>query len=248
MKGWGLGLALATAIAVAVGRQTASKPPGKTVKGPAELGKPAIWSLGADWSSRCGGALPVVPAATRDWGATVRADNGAALVWGWTAPGQQAAAEKYAGRLIADVETYVTATPNRWRGKPSEIGDAEFLAARCPGVTSHGYVAPVIRNVLKVFGAAGCVGVPQVYDTDRSTLTRKDGPRGFLRQCVDSYDRAGFEYVLPLLGLSAGLDIVSEWIDECEKMGVPWHLYSLQRMDQKGEATVCAALGLKGDA
>lgn len=234
---WLIALALAAA-AGGGGRPKGGS--GGTVKGPripAVLDRPAVWSLGADWSSRCGGSLPVIPAATQEWGTVLRPDTGAPLSWGWTGPTQRASADALAGRLIADVETYVTAKgADRWTGAKSEIQAAQYLAARCPAVTSHGFVAPRLRDVLGVFAAAGCVGVPQVYDSDRSTA--KD-PEKFLRQCVDSYRRAGFKYVLPLLGLSAGLDIVNAWIAECKRIGVPYHLWSLQRLLEGGGAA-CA--------
>lgn len=196
----------------------------------ASLDRPAIWSLGTSSAPRCG--LPVVPAASQGWGRVTRRGLDAPLVWAWTAPGQHATADAYAGRLIADVETLVTAeSAPRWTGAPEELASAAYLAARSVGVTSHGFVAKPIRRVLEIFASAGCVGVPQVYDSDRSTLGKPGGPVGFLRQCLHSYKKAGFRRVVPLLALSSGVDIVTTWIHECNRLAIPWHLYSLQRLD-----------------
>src|SRR5690606_30478797 len=157
----------------------------------ASLDRPALWSLGADPSPRCG--LPVVPAASSGWGRNVRQGIAAPLVWAWTAPGQHATADAYAGRVICDVETFVTAKDApRWTGAPEELASASYLAERAVAVTSHGYVAAPIRRALEIFARAGCVAIPMVYDSDRSTLTRRGGPEQFLKECLHSYQKAGF--------------------------------------------------------
>ena len=201
------------------------------------LSWPAVWSLGSSASPRCKGRLPVIPAASSAWGTQVREGLTAPLVWGWTGPGQRATGEAYPGRLVADVETYVTASgAARWTGARSELSAAAWLAARCPAVTSHGFVAPQLREVLGVFARAGRVGIPQVYDSDKSTAA---DPRRFLRDCVRSYEKAGFQRVVPLLGLTAGQAIVAEWVDECGRLGLNYHIWSLQRL-LEGQEADCA--------
>lgn len=196
------------------------------------IARPAIWSLGHRGGAVCDGRLPIVPAVSQGgWSETSRVlDVDAPLVWAWTSPGDRRAADRYAGRLIADVEL------RSWTGR--EVGDAAYLATRSVGVTSHGYVAPTLRGVLRPFAERGAVGVPQVYDTDRSLAD----PRGFLRRCLDSYAAAGFRRVVPLLGLSAGLERIEQWIDVCDEVGCPWHLYRLGRWDDAWAAALCPRL------
>lgn len=183
-----------------------------------------VWSLGTGQGTWC--TQPIIPVCTAEFGARVLEVPGEGLVWGWTPPGDLRAARKYGPRLIADVEmrSSTKAKPSAgWAG--SELEEARALAPLVHGVTSHGYVAASLRGVLGVFADADCVAYPQVYDSDRSTE-----PRKFLRNCIDSYDRAGFRYIVPLLGASAGADYLREWIDECRKIGVPYSLWSLQRL------------------
>src|SRR5690606_10725208 len=63
-------------------------------------------------------------------------------------------------------------------------------------------------------------------------------PRAFLRRCVESYQRAGFRRVVPLLGTEAGAVLLGEWIDEARRMGLPWHIWTSQSLRGLG----CAAL------
>ncbi|HEY8379894.1 MAG TPA: hypothetical protein VIK91_25560 [Nannocystis sp.] len=229
MLGW-----LLLALPFLLGGRRRTTPPRGPALPPASdawevLARPAIWSLGTSSTPRCNGRLAVVPAVTANWGTQIRDGVKAPLVWGWTAPGQRAVADRYAGRLVADVEL------KSWSGKASELAEAEYLAARCPAVTSHGFVAPSLKGALKKFAAAGRVAIPQVYDSDRSRE-----PRAFVRQCVDSYDRAGFTRILPLLGIVAGVDYTEAWIDECQKMGVPFHLWSTGRLTGNNEPAICA--------
>ncbi|MEZ4454178.1 MAG: hypothetical protein R3B09_32285 [Nannocystaceae bacterium] len=188
---------------------------------------PAIWSITrgpALWKG-----LPVIQPATEDYGATVLEVPGHDTVWGWTPPGDLRAAERYGERLIADVEMRKTTKAKPDAGWTYEIESAELLAALVGGVTSHGWLPEEWRDVLRPFAKQGCVGYPQVYDTDRSTK-----PRSFLRDCLKQWEAAGFQrdQVVPLLGLSAGPEHVAAWIDECGKLGIPFHLWSLQRAEE----------------
>lgn len=199
------------------------------------LGEVAIWTLATHGGRYCG--LPLVPAVTRGaWTDRVRVVTGvsAPLVWGWTTPEGlgPAAASAYPGRLVADVEL------RSWKGP--EIEAAEFLAASCPAVTSHGYIPRQLREVLGVFARRDRVGLPQVYDTDRSTR-----PVEFLRRCVGSYHDHGFRQVVPLLGLSAGPEHVRAWIEYLLRDGAPFHLYALGRLqaDRRLQEIACPARG-----
>ncbi len=168
-----------------------------------------VWTLGTTREPI--GPLVSVPCATAQWGAIVRDLEPWPLVWGWTAPGQHQAAERYGGTLVADVEL------KSWTGAAGEVPHADALAARVAGVTSHGFVAPSLRKILGAFAAAGRFGVPQIYDTDRSTpATGK-----FARDCVTSYRGAGFDVVIPLLGLASGRERVAAWAAECAALGCP---------------------------
>ena len=198
------------------------------------LDTPAIWSLSPRGGRVCD--LPVIPVVTRGaWGADARVleDVPGPLVWGWTGPsgaGPEAAA-RYTGRLIADVEL------RSWHG--GEIEAAKFLAARCPAVTSHGFVAPALREVLQEFASRDRVGLPQVYDTDQNLAD----PAEFLRRCVASYQRAGFRRVTPLLGLSAGAQTLTTWITTSADLGLVPHFYSLERLrgeDRGTRALLCS--------
>ena len=187
--------------------------------------KPGSW---------CG--APVIPKCTADYGSVVLDVPGSGLVWGWTPPGDLRAATKYGKRLIADLEmrSSTKAKPSAgWTG--DELAAAEQLAPLVWGVTSHGYVAPSLRDVLGILAQRDVVAMPQVYDSDRSTE-----PRKFLRDCLDSYHKAGFRFIVPLLGASAGADYLREWIDECRARGVPYALWSLQRLAER--KIDCAAL------
>lgn len=186
-----------------------------------------VWSLSEKPGSWCG--APVIQKCTADYGDRVLEVTGDGLVWGWTPPGDLRAAQKYGPRLIADIEmrSSTKAKPSAgWKG--DELAAAAKLAPLVHGVTSHGFVAPSLREVLQVLAGHGVVAYPQVYDSDRSTK-----PRKFLRQCLDSYHNAGFLYVVPLLGASAGADYLREWIDECRIIGVPFSLWSLQRLAER---------------
>lgn len=168
-----------------------------------------VWTLGTTREPL--GPLVSVPCVTAQWGEIVRDLEPWPLVWGWTAPGQFEAAERYGAALVADVEL------KSWTGTPAEVPHADALAARVAGVTSHGYVAPSLRKVLAPFAARQRFAVPQIYDTDRSTP-----PTGaFARSCINSYRAAGFSTVIPLLGLSAGRERVAAWAAECVDLGCP---------------------------
>ena len=86
-------------------------------------------------------------------------------------------------------------------------------------------------HALEPFALLDRVGFPQVYDSDRSTV-----PATFIRRCVDTWRRRGFERVVPLLGLSAGAKHVRTWIEWCEHEGLEWHLWSVAewRKDVRG--------------
>lgn len=168
-----------------------------------------VWTLGMTREPI--GPLVSVPCVTAQWGEIVRDLEPWPLVWGWTAPGQHQAAERYGSALVADIEL------KSWTGAAGEVPHADALAARVAGVTSHGFVAPSLRKILGAFAAAGRFGVPQIYDTDRSTpATGK-----FARDCVTSYRGAGFDVVIPLLGLASGRERVAAWAAECAALGCP---------------------------
>lgn len=196
---------------------------------------PAIWSLAPRAGQLCG--LPLLPVATAEWGARVLEVPSAGLVWGWTPPGRTEVAERYPGRVVADVEL------RQWKGRAGEELAAEALAALTPGVTSHGYVAPSLARVLGVFAKRGRVGVPQVYDPRH----RYGEPRAFLRRCVESYRRAGFDRVVPLLGTEAGGDYLRAWIDEAERLRVPWHVWTSQSLRSLGCDVLRGVVDLPGD-
>lgn len=183
-----------------------------------------VWSLSPKTGTYCG--LPLVPVATGGFGAHVLELPEGVRCWGWTPPGEFAAADRYGQALIADVELARTnkAKPSAgWTG--TELAQAEALAPRVGGVTSHGFVLRQLRGVLGAFAAAGCTAYPQVYDTDRSTE-----PRSFLRRCVAMYLEAGFKNVVPLLGVAAGPDHLVAWLDECARMQIRPDLWQLSRL------------------
>lgn len=202
---------------------------------PADPYAHGFWSLSPQTGEFCG--MPIIPVGTADFGVNILDVPGNGPVWGWTPPGDMRAAEAYGRRLIADVE-YRPAVPARpaagWAG--DEVEEAEALAATVGGVTSHGFVAPGLRKILGAFAVEGATAFPQVYDPDRST-----DPRPFLRKCVQSYEKAGFEDIRPLLGMAAGIDYVMTWIDECDKLGRPWHIWTLQSAKKSG--ITCEQLG-----
>ena len=188
-----------------------------------------IWSLGAR-GSYCG--LPLVPPATSGMGAKVLDVPAGVRCWGWTPPGELAAARRYGPAFIADVEfrgTNKVRPDAGWTG--SELLEAADVAQGIGGVTSHGFVLHQLRGVLGRFAAAGCTAYPQVYDSDRSTE-----PRAFLRRCVGMYRAAGFTRVVPLLGVSAGVTHLLAWLDECRRMDLRPDLWQLARLQ---ELAVC---------
>lgn len=210
-------------------------PTGPTIdwKAGANIG---VWNIGNGNGQWCG--VPLIPTVTANYGEDVKTVGGAYLVWGWTPPGDLRAALKYGKRLIADCELRAStkAKPSAgWKG--DELAQAKALAPLCHGVTSHGFVPPSIKAVLMEFAQAGGVAYPQVYDTDRSTLNNPGGPRAFLNTCVESYRKIGFERVVPVLGASAGEDIMAEWIDECRLKGYTYTIWSEQRL--KGMKFTC---------
>lgn len=181
-----------------------------------------IWSL-REQGTYCG--LPLVPTVTTGFGADVIENVAAPRVWGWTPPGELAAAAAYGSRLIADVELASTnkQRPDAgWTGR--EVDEAAAVASLVGGVTSHGFVLRQLRNVLEQFARRGLPAYPQVYDSDRSTK-----PRPFLRTCVEQYRALGFREVRPLLGLFAGPDHLRAWLEECRTLGVRPDLWSLAR-------------------
>jgi len=183
-----------------------------------------VWSLSPRVGSYCG--LPLVPVATGGFGDRVLEVPDGVRCWGWTPPGEYAAADRYGLNLIADVELARTnkSRPDAgWTG--AEMMQAEGLAPRVGGVTSHGFVLKQLRGVLGTFARAGCTAYPQVYDSDRSTE-----PRSFLRRCVDMYAKAGFVRIVPLLGVSAGPEHLLAWLDECQRMGLRPDLWQLSRL------------------
>lgn len=185
-----------------------------------------IWTLGTSAQTHCG--VPLVPAGTRDYGVNVRALSEVDRCWIWCLPGDYRAAERYGRAATADVEL------KSWSGTPTEVASAEKLAQLVSGVTSHGRIdlaGAGIRRVLAPFAAAGLAGYPQVYDSNRSTE-----PRKFLRACVASYQKMGFQRVVPLLGASAGAEYLQAWIDECGQLGLRAAIYSLERLNQRGIA------------
>lgn len=187
-----------------------------------------IWTLSTQGGQRCG--VPLLPRGTDNYGADVVPLPPGSRCWGWTPPGDLRAAERFGVGLVADLELRAAtkAAPLAgWTG--AELAEAEQLAALVGGVTSHGYVAPALRQVLQRFAAAGRTAYPQVYDSDRSTE-----PRGFLRTCVNSYRKAGFANIVPLLSASSGVDYLLAWIEECAELGVRPAIYSLERMQEKG--------------
>lgn len=183
-----------------------------------------IWSLSPKPGRFCG--LPLVPMATTGMGARVLEVPRGVRCWGWTPPGELEAANRYGRELIADVElrsTNKTRPDAGWTGR--ELAEAEAVARRVGGVTSHGFVLRQLRNVLGTFARAGCAAYPQVYDSDRSTE-----PRSFLRQCVSQYRAAGFAEVRPLLGVVAGPEHLFAWLQECHALGVRPDLWQLPRL------------------
>ena len=189
----------------------------------APLPRRALWTLSAAPGAVLDGRLPLLPCATADLGRVVRSVAGPA--WGWTAPDASGAASP---ALVADVEL------RSWKGGRASAWEAEVaerLAAICPGVTSHGYAPSRLVHALEPFALLDRVGFPQVYDSDRSTV-----PATFIRRCVDTWRRRGFERVVPLLGLSAGAKHVRTWIEWCEHEGLEWHLWSVAewRKDVRG--------------
>lgn len=183
-----------------------------------------VWSLAPRAGRYCG--LPLVPVATGGFGGKVLEVPDGVRCWGWTPPGEYQAADRYGLNLIADVElarTNKTRPEAGWTG--AELAQAEGLAPRVGGVTSHGFVLRQLRGVLGTFARAGCTAYPQVYDSDRSTE-----PRSFLRRCVDMYAHAGFARIVPLLGVSAGPDHLLAWLDECQRMQLRPDLWQLSRL------------------
>jgi len=204
--------------------------------------KAAIWSIKATDATYCG--LPVIRAATADFGEKVLEIPGDTTVWGWTPPGDLRAAEKYGKRLIADVELAKGTPAKPSAGWTYEIESAELLAALAGGVTSYGFLGSNLRDLLAPFAKQGGYGYPQVYDSDRST-----DPRPFLRKCVENYQAAGFDkaHIVPLLGLSAGPDHVAAWLDECGKIGVQWQIWSVERAKSMKWACPIGVPGKGGD-
>lgn len=198
-----------------------------------------LWSNGAESGTRCHlhgpgktcpGCAPVLPCLTAGSGRRVSSKAaGAALGWGWTPPGQRVPVMELAGRLLADVELSSDPDLLGWNDHTGDTEHASFLAYRCPGVTSHGFGLRPLRTVLSVFAAHGCRAFPQVYDTDKSTLTRPNGPERYAADCVRIYRGLGFRDITLLLGLSAGPEIVERWIKYCAAEGLPWHLYRAGR-------------------
>lgn len=189
----------------------------------APLPRRALWTLSAAPGAVLGERLPLLPCATADLGRAVRSVAGPA--WGWTAPDAFGAASP---ALVADVEL------RSWRGGRASAREAEVaerLAATCPGITSHGYAPSRLAHALEPFALLDRVGFPQVYDSDRSI-----DPATFIRRCVDTWRRRGFDRVVPLLGLQAGPKHVRTWIEWCEREGLVWHLWSLGewRKDARG--------------
>lgn len=183
-----------------------------------------VWSLSPKSGLYCG--IPLVPVATGGMGERLLNVLPGVRCWGWTPPGELAAASHFGRDLIADVELRSTnkVRPEAgWSGR--ETAEAAVLASLVGGVTSHGFVLHQLRDVLTIFARAGCVAYPQVYDSDRSTE-----PRAFLRQCVKMYREAGFSEVRPLLGLSAGPAHVVAWLDECAALRVRPDLWQLSRL------------------
>lgn len=194
-----------------------------------------VWSLSSKGGAWC--ELPILPTCTRDFGLEVLDLPTDGPVWGWTPPGDLRAAQRYGGQLIADVElrAWVPAAPaSAWIG--TEVAEAAAVAELAGGVTSHGVVPSPLRPVLAEFAARGCVGYPQVYDSDQSSE-----PRELLRRCVKSWQAAGFSSVVPVLGVSAGLPHLRAWLDECATLGLSAHLWSLERCKERG--ITCAELG-----
>lgn len=215
-----------------------------------------LWTLDSRGGSRCllghaanvtcPGCLPLLPCLTSGGGATVRrAAADAALGWAWTPPGVRGPALDLSGRFIADVELSSDPDLPGWDGAAEDSEHAAFLSYRCQGVTSHGYPKRALEHVLTTFAAHGCRVFPQVYDSDRSTLTREGGPEAYIRRSVRMYAALGFEKITPLLGLSAGPDIVRRWVRWCDKRRVAWHLWAADDLTNE-HAWVCRLLRDRG--
>lgn len=183
-----------------------------------------VFYMGRQPGEYCG--LRLIPNCGSNWGlGAITVGLPSPRVWAWTPPGDLRAAEAYGPRLIADVEyrPVVPASPqSAWTGEELDQGEAlAQLLADGGGVTSHGWVPPAFRELFGLFASRGLVGYPQVYDSKR-----KRDPRKFLRSCVESYRKAGFEEVRPLLGARMGPERLDAAIDEARRMGVVpdfWH-------------------------
>ena len=191
-----------------------------------------LWTNAADLDRHASGLTPFCRL-TFNLGERVAAGAGDKRNgWAWTRPmpGALVIAQRLAGRFVADIEVPDSRTPAHlrdyfWRGLPHEATLARQLAPLSAGVTSHGFVKAPLRKALRAFAELGLPAFPQVYDGDRSTLTRRGGPVGFLDDCVSMYTDLGFRAVVPLLGLHSGADSVRAWIDRCEARGLPWHIW-----------------------
>lgn len=181
-----------------------------------------IWTNAADLDRHESGLTPLCRL-TFNLGERVAAGIGDTRKgWAWMSsmPSALVIAQQLAGRFVADIEL-----SGGWHDRPHEVDLARQLAPLSLGVTSHGFVKAQLRKVLTVFAELGLPVFPQVYDGDRSTLTRKGGPARFLDDCVSMYKDLGFRVVVPLLGLHSGADIVRTWIDRCEERGLAWHIW-----------------------
>jgi hypothetical protein len=187
----------------------------------------ALWTMSPDPGVVLDGALPLLCRGSALQGRKLVGDP-AALSWCWTAPGAVAAFDLRTGPTIADVELESAKHDRRWslKGRADEDEDlAAKLATRAVAVTSHGYAGgDRLEHALRPFAEAGCWGVPQVYDSNRSAE-----PLVFLRRCLAAWRRLGFPQcrLVPLLGLDAGERRVLAWIRECDRLGLDWHLWSL---------------------
>lgn len=181
-----------------------------------------------------GGCLPLLPCATADGGRRAVPDPGGPG-WSWVAETAVAGPNLRPGRTVADVELSDWGRPGR---KHAEAAVAEQLVALCPAVTSHGYAPSKLAHALVPFAEAGLAGMPQVYDSDQSIA-----PRIFLRRCLDTWHRLGFEHVVPILGLSAGEERVRVWLRECRRLGLACHFWSRARWSSRWSNIVAEEIG-----
>lgn len=173
-----------------------------------------------------------IPAATEGFGVKVVDVAGDGPVWGWTPPGDLRAAERYSGRLVANIE-YRPVVPARpasgWVG--NELASAAALAPHVLGVVSHGYVPRPLGAVFETLARAGAIGFPEVFDPDRST-----DPRVFLRTCLASWRKHGFGQLVPVFGAAAGVDFLREGLDEAARLGLAAAIWTSGSMAEQGIA------------